>query len=437
MRKILLATVAGLMSLNGFAANADLRNEVIGKYSGVSLGFNLLDSQYGNEYSWVYGESETPKMVIAAGEADDEVLLKDFVVNYDAEYMTTTDVVGTVVEDSSVEGYLGYILVQPQNCGTSIAVQGVDYNSPLNLTIAAARNGSSYKFKPTDPCKFWITTDHGLDLSKTTGWAAFADINEGAEDAEPSWKWVITGAETGSKVLEKEYIPADLINHLYDEFVGKMDVTNFFGVADGSEGVYSLHEYGAADDAVLIESGDNPGEVFISNLIPSSIPNVFQNTVVGTVTEGANRLGYIGTITVREQVIGHYDDDMSSEIRIAGAHNDAGLNDETYYYDDPYGDLVIYITPEYNLDFSFTEMIAYVQKWDADQVYWDYGLHMAYYKNFVLTPKSGSSSVNSVVVDENAPAEYYDINGMKVAKENLSKGLYIKLQGGKATKVIL
>jgi hypothetical protein len=98
---------------------------------------------------------------------------------------------------------------------------------------------------------------------------------------------------------------------------------------------------------------------------------------------------------------------------------------------------VIYITPEYNLDFSFTEMIAYVQKWDADQVYWDYGLHMAYYKNFVLTPKSGSSSVNSVVVDENAPAEYYDINGMKVAKENLSKGLYIKLQGGKATKVIL
>lgn len=48
---------------------------------------------------------------------------------------------------------------------------------------------------------------------------------------------------------------------------------------------------------------------------------------------------------------------------------------------------------------------------------------------------SGNSAVTEVVVDENAPVEYYNLQGVRV--ENPSNGLYIKRQGSKVTKVIL
>lgn len=48
---------------------------------------------------------------------------------------------------------------------------------------------------------------------------------------------------------------------------------------------------------------------------------------------------------------------------------------------------------------------------------------------------SGNSAVTEVVVDENAPVEYYNLQGVRV--ENPAKGLYIRKQGNKVTKVIL
>jgi hypothetical protein len=47
-----------------------------------------------------------------------------------------------------------------------------------------------------------------------------------------------------------------------------------------------------------------------------------------------------------------------------------------------------------------------------------------------------SSAVNSIVVDnENAPVEYYNLQGVRVV--NPQNGLYIKRQGNKATKVLV
>ena len=48
---------------------------------------------------------------------------------------------------------------------------------------------------------------------------------------------------------------------------------------------------------------------------------------------------------------------------------------------------------------------------------------------------SSSAGIDDVFVDDNAPAEYYNLQGVKV--DNPTNGLYIKKQGGKATKVIL
>jgi len=49
--------------------------------------------------------------------------------------------------------------------------------------------------------------------------------------------------------------------------------------------------------------------------------------------------------------------------------------------------------------------------------------------------KASSTGIDCVVVDENAPVEYYNLQGVRVA--NPENGLYIRRQGNKATKVLV
>ncbi len=55
------------------------------------------------------------------------------------------------------------------------------------------------------------------------------------------------------------------------------------------------------------------------------------------------------------------------------------------------------------------------------------------------TPKQfvNLAGVNEITVDENAPVEYYNLQGIRVAEENLSNGIYVKRQGTTATKVVV
>lgn len=55
----------------------------------------------------------------------------------------------------------------------------------------------------------------------------------------------------------------------------------------------------------------------------------------------------------------------------------------------------------------------------------------------VKKPKNIGSGISSAVVDDvNAPVEYFDLNGIRVNGDNLKKGIYIKRQGNKVTKII-
>lgn len=55
----------------------------------------------------------------------------------------------------------------------------------------------------------------------------------------------------------------------------------------------------------------------------------------------------------------------------------------------------------------------------------------------VKKPKDiGSGISGTVVEDVNAPVEYFDLNGIRVNADNLKKGIYIKRQGNKVTKII-
>ncbi|MDO5395231.1 MAG: hypothetical protein Q4F07_04630, partial [Bacteroidales bacterium] len=52
--------------------------------------------------------------------------------------------------------------------------------------------------------------------------------------------------------------------------------------------------------------------------------------------------------------------------------------------------------------------------------------------------KGASSGVDNIIADDtDAPVEYYNLQGVRVAAENLSTGIYIRRQGSKATKVLI
>lgn len=55
--------------------------------------------------------------------------------------------------------------------------------------------------------------------------------------------------------------------------------------------------------------------------------------------------------------------------------------------------------------------------------------------NLVLAKRTSTGIEDVAVSDENAPVEYYNINGMRVNGDNLTPGIYIKRQGAATTKI--
>lgn len=58
-----------------------------------------------------------------------------------------------------------------------------------------------------------------------------------------------------------------------------------------------------------------------------------------------------------------------------------------------------------------------------------------YCKENVAVDNSGVAEI--VIADENAPVEFYNLNGVRVNSDNLVPGLYIRRQGAKASKIIV
>ena len=74
-----------------------------------------------------------------------------------------------------------------------------------------------------------------------------------------------------------------------------------------------------------------------------------------------------------------------------------------------------------------------VTKFDGDLTQEIYDNNKNSFATAIYTP--GVAGVNSIVDDYNAPVEYYNLQGLKVA--NPEKGIFIKKQGKKSTKVLL
>lgn len=50
---------------------------------------------------------------------------------------------------------------------------------------------------------------------------------------------------------------------------------------------------------------------------------------------------------------------------------------------------------------------------------------------------AGAEDAVEGIAMENTPAVYYDLNGRQVSADSLAKGIYVRLQGGKATKILV
>lgn len=67
------------------------------------------------------------------------------------------------------------------------------------------------------------------------------------------------------------------------------------------------------------------------------------------------------------------------------------------------------------------------------------GNNIVQYKpaDYSATVMDYATDIEETLADVDANAEYYNLQGVKVAKENLTQGVYIKKQGTKAVKVML
>lgn len=65
-----------------------------------------------------------------------------------------------------------------------------------------------------------------------------------------------------------------------------------------------------------------------------------------------------------------------------------------------------------------------------------YGANAGFCLVFDMVPKS-ESGIADVIADEDAPAEWFNLQGVRVSGDNLAPGIYIKRQGSKAVKVLV
>lgn len=56
--------------------------------------------------------------------------------------------------------------------------------------------------------------------------------------------------------------------------------------------------------------------------------------------------------------------------------------------------------------------------------------------NLVLQKKQ-STGIAGIEADENAPVEYFNLNGVQVKADNMTPGVYVRRQGKNVTKVMV
>lgn len=255
---------------------------------------------------------------------------------------------------------------------------------------------------------------------------AAGDTNTGALAVKVSgcYATLIEGSETLQTAKYKVYIDTkfgDVTGYAVFEADGR-------AVAKGTPCKMTYRTYG--NSPVLVEEVENMVDVIDDNTI---VVYNFLNS------------GYNIPLTVKDKV------DVSGEAYVA--QSTIAVAGEYVGTDNT---RTGYISVELPNGDTFTPVLNYTggTQENASVYYNPTFTHVYYYKNgrtnyfitfgstkyFTVEWNMGDESesgIEDVVVDENAPVEWYNLQGVRVNGENLTPGIYIKRQGSKAVKVLV
>ncbi|MCH5234546.1 MAG: hypothetical protein J1E16_04570 [Muribaculaceae bacterium] len=208
----------------------------------------------------------------------------------------------------------------------------------------------------------------------------------------------------------------DINNGIYD-FSGENVIKEMYQVNDQGNNTSFIY------DGTVNEEGQkvNKGNSDVGVLAPITNDLFVKRTANGTIIP--NREGDPMWDPTKWAIVDYY-------FNVAG--DDKGLDEN--------GDTTIPVRIKLGMGEKLNNLAILIKefsitKFDGDLTEEIYDKNKEPYPLTVITPVVGDAGVEGIIDDSNAPIEYFNLQGMKVA--NPEKGIFIKKQGKKSTKVIL
>ncbi len=222
---------------------------------------------------------------------------------------------------------------------------------------------------------------------------------------------------------------ADLKTDLIGEYTGAVSGYEY---VNSNGGTYSS-SYGGENPTLKIEASDKEGyDIVIKDLIPAEFQErCHLDGLYATVTDETSYEGYLGYITIEPQKVGIYDYYYGDTKYELGMWYTGGW--DTAWATSPSISVELWVTDSYTMDIS-TNGWAMLMDWNGDQSAWYYALTGG---NAGNTWEKNTTSVNTVLTDSEAAAEYFNLNGVKVSNTELNPGIYVKRQGSTVKKVVV
>jgi hypothetical protein len=396
MKKIFTLILAALaISLGASADETSLRDQLVGLYSGSAQGGDYSTPP---SYDWVnlafnYGEDGNKLVDVAAGEADNEVVFTNFFPAM--EGFEESGMVGKVTANTDYAGYLGYITFSTQTVGKfndkEVTLKNMSYSWALS----------------TDDIELWIKEDGSLSMG------TYACLRYPGEEYEMYLCYVY------ADLSPVGYTAADV--ELATKIAG-----NYKGSAQGGDystppsydWVNLAFNYGEdGHKLVNVAASEYDNEVLFTNFFPE-MEGYVDEGMVGKVTANTDYAGYLGYITFSTQTVGKFND------------KEVTLKNMSYSWALSTDDIELWIKEDGSLSMGTYACLRYPGE--------EYEMYLCYVYADLSPDESGVQGIAAdMTTVNNAPVEYFSINGMRVNGNNLVPGLYIKRQGTQVTKVIV
>jgi hypothetical protein len=397
--------------LNKKVATADdinLAESLVGIYDGAAQGYEYLTNLDGSTYfTFNYNTDEYPAVTVEAGDVDNQVEISGL---FQADSrIVYKNLVGTVYATSEYTGIKGYILVSDHNAGTFTHPE----QGEKQLTLSTS-DWNYVMDSESDYC-FWIYDDGAIETNYYATLTYPYDFNG---NTYTYYADILYAKINRIGDLPVDYTEADvaLAKQLEKQYKGDAQGGDYSVAPDYGWQALQFSYDTDGYPAVEITADDEDNTIEIANFFPTNA-NFYQEPLIGVVTATSDYEGWLGYITLYTQPVGYFND------QVVTLYN---MSYEWALTTDP---IELWITSDGALSMGTYATLRYPGE--------EYDMYL-YYIYASLTPIEGG--INAIAADSannNAPVEFFNINGMRVSAANLAPGLYIRRQGNEVSKVII